>query len=236
MESIHGKINYFLPKKITNQNSFIKSIKNIFINDFINNSSIIRYDYKTKGMILLIEKENINNEFKWITHYLFKKYLEEVMKSENNNEIINSNKDESEKLIELIEGNIYNDAINKNINDISISEEDDEPEYNNLDNDIIEDKNEELLNKNIIGKDMNSNEDNNVNLMDIENSNNVEECDVDIGYSINDEGNKLTYDINNNLEDMINVLNNLKIENKDTESKKTDNDIDIDEEYIIRNF
>jgi len=70
VESIHGKINYFLPKKITNQNSFIKSIKNIFINDFINNSSIIRYDYKTKGMILLIEKENINNEFKWIPLFI----------------------------------------------------------------------------------------------------------------------------------------------------------------------
>ena len=60
---------------------------------------------------------------------------------------------------------------------------DDEQEYNNLDNDIIKnDKNEELLYKNINGKDMNSNEDNNINLMDVENSNNVEECNFDIGY------------------------------------------------------
>ena len=42
----------------------------------------------------------------------------------------------------------------------------------------------------------------------------------------------LILDINNNLEDMINVLNNLKIGNKDTESKKSDNDIDINKEYI----
>ena len=211
VESIHGKLNYFLPKKITNQNSFIKSIKNIFINDFINNSSIIRYDYKTKGMILLIEKENINNEFKWITYDLFKKYLNEVMKSENNKEIINSNNDESEKLIQLIEGNIYNDnkTINKNNNDKSISGEDDESEYNDLDNNIIEND---------------------------KNSNNVEECDIDIGYNINDEGNNLSYDINNNLEDMISVLNNLKIRNKDTESKKSGNNIDIDEVYINKEY
>ena len=239
VESIHGKLNYFLPKKITNQNSFIKSIKNIFINDFINNSSIIRYDYKIRGMILLIEKENINNEFKWITYDLFKKYLNVVMKSENNKEIINSNNDESEKLIQLIEGNIYNDnkTINKNNNDKSISGEDDESEYNDLDNNIIEnDKNEDLLNKNTNGKDMNYNEDNNFNLWDIDNSNNVEECDIDIGYNINDEGNNLSYDINNNLEDMISVLNNLKIRNKDTESKKSGNNIDIDEVYINKEY
>ena len=161
------------------------------------------------------------------------------MKSENNNEIINSNKDESEKLIELIEGHIYSDikTINKYINGKSISEEEDERENNNLDNCIIEnDKNENLLNKNINGKNMNSNENNNINLMDVENSNNVEEYDFDIGCNINNKGNNLSYDINNNLEDMINVLNNLKIRNKDIESKKTHNNIDIIEEYIHKEF
>lgn len=67
VESFHGKLNYFLPKKITNQSNFIKSIKNIFINDTINNNTIIRYDYKTRGILLLIERENINNDFKWIS-------------------------------------------------------------------------------------------------------------------------------------------------------------------------
>ena len=83
---------------------------------------------------------------------------------------------------------------------------------------------------------MNYNEDYNINLMDIKNSNNVQECDFDIGYNINDEGNNLSYDINNNLEDMINLLNNVKIGNKDTELKKSGNDIDIDEEYINKEY
>jgi len=65
------------------------------------------------------------------------------------------------------------------------------------------------------------NEDNNINLIDQENSINVEKCDFDIGYNINDEGKNLSYG-NNNVENMINVLNNLKIGNKDSESKKSD--------------
>jgi hypothetical protein len=60
VESIHGKLNYYLPKKITDQHSFLKSLNSIFLNDVINNYTIKRNDYITQSIILLIEKENLN--------------------------------------------------------------------------------------------------------------------------------------------------------------------------------
>lgn len=41
-ESIHAKLNYFLPRHITNQVNFINSFKNISINDAFKNSDIVR--------------------------------------------------------------------------------------------------------------------------------------------------------------------------------------------------
>ena len=39
-------------------------MENIFSNDIFKNNKIIRHDYKTKSLLLLIEKENVNNKFK----------------------------------------------------------------------------------------------------------------------------------------------------------------------------
>jgi len=45
-ENINGKLNYYLPKRITNENNFIKSVNNILINDAIdNNNKNKRYDF-----------------------------------------------------------------------------------------------------------------------------------------------------------------------------------------------
>ena len=63
-ESIHAKLNYFLPRHITNQFNFINSLKNILINDAFKNSDIVRKDYKIKSLLLLIDKENLNKNFK----------------------------------------------------------------------------------------------------------------------------------------------------------------------------
>lgn len=63
VESIHGQLNSYLPKHNTNAFNFINSINNLFLNDSIDNSSIIRYDFITKSLLLLIEKENLNIEY-----------------------------------------------------------------------------------------------------------------------------------------------------------------------------
>ena len=97
VELIHGKLNYFLPKKITDQISFLRYLNNILINDEINNDKITLYHYKTQSIIMLIEKENINNEFKWIKYDTFKNYLNIVL---NNSNISVS---ETDKLIKIIE-------------------------------------------------------------------------------------------------------------------------------------
>lgn len=58
-------------------------MNNIFVNDAINNENNIRHDYKTKSLLLLIEKEHFNEEFKWITFEKFKYYLNLVIKNDN---------------------------------------------------------------------------------------------------------------------------------------------------------
>ena len=83
VESLHGKLNYYLPKHTSNQYNFINSLNNVFVNDAINNNNIIRHDYSTKSLLLLIEKEKINEEFKWITFEKFKYYLNLAIKNEN---------------------------------------------------------------------------------------------------------------------------------------------------------
>jgi hypothetical protein len=60
-KSIHAKLNYFLPRHIANQYNFINSLKNMIINDTFKNSDIVRKDYKTKSLLLLIDKENLND-------------------------------------------------------------------------------------------------------------------------------------------------------------------------------
>ena len=52
----------------------------------MNNSQITRYDYKTKSLLLLIEKENLNNNFKWVELEIFQKYLE-IITNKKYNEI-----------------------------------------------------------------------------------------------------------------------------------------------------
>ena len=50
IEQIHSRINSYMPKHSINNFDFINIMKNIFINDSINNKDIIRYDYKTRAL------------------------------------------------------------------------------------------------------------------------------------------------------------------------------------------
>ena len=55
IEYINSKLNYYLPKKVTNNYSFIKSITKVIINDSLKDSINWRKDYKTKSLLNLIE-------------------------------------------------------------------------------------------------------------------------------------------------------------------------------------
>ena len=46
----------------------------IFINDIIKDNETIRHDYKSKSILLLIDKENVNKKFKWFDNDTFENY------------------------------------------------------------------------------------------------------------------------------------------------------------------
>ena len=56
VESINSKINFYLPKRITNNSDFIDALSNIFINSKFEKKDIIRHDYLTKSLIQIIIK------------------------------------------------------------------------------------------------------------------------------------------------------------------------------------
>ena len=60
-ESLHAKINKYLPKKSTSYEDFSKTMKLIFLDDNFKTVNIIRYYIKTRALIEIINKENLNN-------------------------------------------------------------------------------------------------------------------------------------------------------------------------------
>ena len=46
----------------------------IFINDIIKDNETIRHDYKSKSILLLIDKENVNKKFKRFDNDTFENY------------------------------------------------------------------------------------------------------------------------------------------------------------------
>ena len=80
VESIHSRINYNLPKHKYNKQNFIKCIENIIYNDMIKNNDVIRHDFTTKGILLIIEKENIKKVPKWINLETFQNNFDKIKK------------------------------------------------------------------------------------------------------------------------------------------------------------
>ena len=79
VESVNSRINSYLPKHKYNKLNFISNcIENIIYHDSIKNNDAIRHDYKTKALIVIIEKENMNKEPKQIFYETFKKYFEKI--------------------------------------------------------------------------------------------------------------------------------------------------------------
>ena len=78
IESLHSKINSYLPKHKTTVYNFIKSLENVIFNDTIKNNSVKRYDFKTRSLLILIDKENLNNNVHWVDYEVFIKYLNAI--------------------------------------------------------------------------------------------------------------------------------------------------------------
>ena len=85
IESLHSKINSYLPKHKTTVYNFIKSLENVIFNDTIKNISVKRYDFKTRSLLILIDKENLNNNVHWVDYEVFIKYLNAINLNNNSN-------------------------------------------------------------------------------------------------------------------------------------------------------
>ena len=59
-------------------------MKIILINDIIKHDNYKRYDFITKSIILLIEKENLNKYYKWFDYETFRKYLKLIISNNQN--------------------------------------------------------------------------------------------------------------------------------------------------------
>ena len=73
MESLNAKINYYLPKKTSNNLEFVECLSKIFINSKLNDRDIIRHFYATKTLINLIDNFKLNDNPKWI---IYNDYME----------------------------------------------------------------------------------------------------------------------------------------------------------------
>ena len=197
-------MDYFLPKRATNNLSFLNSISKVIINDEFRSDSIVRKDYKSKSLIYLIEDLKFNDNLNWIKYEMFEKYINIILNKENNNINQEEIKNLFNKLYDIKETS--NDiALNKNENDIM---------ENNLSDSLNEDNEDEEKNSSIIDEVYESK-----NIMNIDNFQND---DININYedsnyimSINDKE-------NDNIIEILELLN-INKDNLDTNNKEIKN-------------
>ena len=84
-EALHSKINYFIPKRATTAKDFTTSLKKLFIYNLIKGQDIIRKDFKSKAIILLIKDFDLNNQCKWLDAKYFYDYEKKVIMENNKN-------------------------------------------------------------------------------------------------------------------------------------------------------
>lgn len=102
-ESINAKLNYYLPKRATNNKDFVASISKIIINNNIKKSQIIRHDYITRSMIMMIKNLKLNENPKWISYDEIYKYLQIIIKKNCINEKEESSEDCIIKIINILD-------------------------------------------------------------------------------------------------------------------------------------
>ena len=121
-ETIHSKINYYLPKKSTNIKDFILCLTKIFINCNNIENNLIKHDYISRTLLILIKKYDLNKNPKWITF----------------NEYITENKKLTKKFVDENHHTDIRELINL-INNINLGKNDDEIIDNNSESDKSKD-------------------------------------------------------------------------------------------------
>ena len=99
-ESLHSKINYYIPRSKMTSFVFINAIKNFLFKNELKTNIIKRRDYISKTLIKFAKDITDSKDFKWITHENFIKEQKKIIHDENEN--LNMN------LIEDIISNINN--------------------------------------------------------------------------------------------------------------------------------
>ena len=122
VESINSKINFYLPKKVTSNIDFVKSLTNLIVKSKFNNNEGKRKDFITRSIIVIINKFNLNTNPKWINCEEFKNVLTVIIKQ---NETYDNSND-----LELLINDLMDLDIN-NPNDINNIIKENSLAYNN---------------------------------------------------------------------------------------------------------
>jgi len=77
--SIHSKLSKILPNGAVTKESFRNAIKYIITDYKYRKKDLIRRDYITRTIIILIEKYKLNEEFKIIEYNIFRDELEKTI-------------------------------------------------------------------------------------------------------------------------------------------------------------
>ena len=108
-ETLHNKINLYLPNKRINNHNFIISLRNVIKNYETLRTNIHRHDYVTKALIKYCCKIKLN-EYKWLDYETFKKLEKEIITEEKDELKCNV----VEELINLLNGLNVDDLKNEN--------------------------------------------------------------------------------------------------------------------------
>ena len=191
-ESLHSKINYYLPKYSTSSQNFSESMIKVFLDDTIKLETVKRYDIKSRAIIDIIKEFQLNKERKWIKFEIFKKF--EL-------KLLNENfKDDSD-----IEINTLYKEINYDLNETEEKKNSDNEE--NIINEYV--KNNEKENENVINIDI-DNIDNSCNIINNENVDIISKDD-EIDNNEHNEEKFENYNILNLYTEITNNIDNINL-------------------------
>ena len=81
-ESLHNKLNMYIPNKRVTNHNFIISLKNVISNYETPKEKITRHDYITKSLVYY-SKTIKKNKYKWLDYETFKNIEKKIITEEN---------------------------------------------------------------------------------------------------------------------------------------------------------
>lgn len=224
-ENIHSKISKNIPNGQINKYNLKQTLKYILNSYELNNKEIVRKDFITRTLIIIVEKLNLNTKPQIITYDVFKKELEYTISIMTGKTNLNSVKE----LLNVVDYENQPEEIEENSenNDMDISDDEDEDKSNdgnssNIEGDDgIQDSN--LINKNekikfLDNLDIDLSKEANLSLDSSYNKNNqVEENDIDMY-----DDSKINQNSEYNINDLKKERKNLNIFTLDFNCQKND--------------